>query len=410
MNFYIAGLRPSTEYFIKHIVEDRGSSDEGPLLTFASLEAEPDLPVHTAIQPSPAPSSQPIVLGASLVARFVATDLEGRVLWYYPRSMTFLTHPEPGGYFFGIHQDSTGSQVNQILRLFDLTGLTVFETNAARINEQLAAMGKRPINAFHHEARFLSTGDIVVLAGVEQILTDVQGPGPVNVLGEMILVLNRDLEVIWVWDAFDHLDVTRMATLSDRCGPGSCPPLYLAPQANDWLHANAITETPEGNLLLSMRSQDWVIKIDYRHGRGSGDVIWRLGRDGDFRASSTDPDIWFSHQHDPEIEVDGTLTLFDNSNGRRLENASANSRGQVFRLNERDRVAEVVLNADLGLYAFALGSAQRLENGNYFFDVGFLSTGNGVSVEVDPAGRRVYAIQSSAPEYRTFRMKNMYTP
>jgi hypothetical protein len=201
-----------------------------------------------------------------------------------------------------------------------------------------------------------------------------------------------------------------MATQRDRCTPDACPPLFLSAEANDWLHANAVTETPDGNLLLSLRSQDWVIKIDYQRGRGTGNVIWKLGKDGDFRIVSSDPDPWFSHQHDATLHVDGSLSLFDNGNVRREADENARSRGQVFRLDEQNLVAELVLNADLGAYAFALGSAQRLENGNYFFNVGFRQDATGISIEVDPSGNPVYAIQGSAPEYRTFRMKDLYTP
>ena len=88
------------------------------------------------------------------------------------------------------------TSLTQIVREFDLTGMTVLETNAARVNEQLAAMGMRSISAFHHEARRLPDGKILVLAAVEQILTDVQGPGPVDVLGDMIIVMDSNLQVV----------------------------------------------------------------------------------------------------------------------------------------------------------------------------------------------------------------------
>src|SRR4029077_4140674 len=145
----------------------------------------------------------------------------------------------------------------------------------------------------------------------------VQGPGPLVVIGDMILILDSDLEVVWTWDAFDHLDVSRRAVLGETCvtNPG-CAPHYLSLEANDWTHGNAVGETPDGNLLYSSRHQDWLIKIDYRFGEGSGDVIWRLGKDGDFTYDSTDPYPWFSHQHDAGYESvnDSTITLFDNGN------------------------------------------------------------------------------------------------
>lgn len=224
MNFFIAGLRAATSYNVKHRVDNvGGASTEGPVLRFTSGQAPANLPTHTRIPGTRAPA-RGVLLAASLRTNFVATDLEGNVIWYYPRNLTFLTRPEPGGYFFAINEDANGDRSKQIVREFDLAGNTVFETNAERVNEQLIAIGKRPIGAFHHEARRLSNGATLVLASVEQILNDVQGDGPVNVLGDMIIVLNRNLEVVWTWDAFDHLDVTRPATLTKRqMRPGSVP-------------------------------------------------------------------------------------------------------------------------------------------------------------------------------------------
>ena len=149
------------------------------------------------------------------------------------------------------------------------------ETNAARVNEQLAAMGKRQISAFHHEARALPDGKILALATVEQILTDVQGPGPIDVLGDMIVVMDRDLQVVWAWDAFNYLDTSRPAVLGETCSAATagCPPFYLADTANDWLHGNCVQLTPDGNLMYSARHQDWLIKIDYNNGNGSGDIL-----------------------------------------------------------------------------------------------------------------------------------------
>src|SRR5262249_50371634 len=179
----------------------------------------------------------------------------------------------------------------------------------------------------------------------------------------------------------------RVATLNDQCNPQTCPPTYLARGGNDWLHGNAIAYTPDGNLLYSARSQDWIIKIAYENGAGAGDVLWRLGKDGDFVIDSTDPYPWFSHQHDPQIDSEGNLVVFDNGNLRQVNDPSAHSRGQVYRIDELNRIADLALNADLGYFAFALGSAQRLENGDYFFDVGFRSDATSISVEVDGFGQ-----------------------
>jgi hypothetical protein len=119
--------------------------------------------------------------------------------------------------------------------------------------------------------------------------------------------------VAWYWRSFDHLDVNRAAVLGETCtnGQEGCPPVFLTTGiAQDWLHANALYYTlSDGSLLFSMRHQDWIDKIDYGNGSGSGNVVWRLGKDGDFAINSSDPYPWFSHQHDPGFVQDGTTTL-----------------------------------------------------------------------------------------------------
>ncbi len=409
MNFLVAGLHPETTYTVRHTLTDEVTSLPSATMTFTSGSLPDSLSTHLAAGTSGSPS-QPVMLAGSLNTSFSATDLDGTTIWYYPGTMQFLTHPEAGGYFFGATQDAKGDESRQIVRLFDLTGVTILETNAARLNEQLAEMGKSRIGSFHHEARFLSDGRILVLASVERILENVQGRGPVNVLGDAIVVLDRDLKVTWYWDGFDHLDVTREAVLGEPCNAAACPPLFAAPQANDWTHANSVAETPDGNLLVSVRHQDWVIKLDYRKGLGDGTVLWRLGKGGDFRIEGGDEDDWFSHQHDAEFEPDGTLTLFDNGNTRQAEGITAHSRGQAMELDETNRTVKWTLNADLGVFSAAVGSAQLLDNGNYFFDCGFLSNGTAISIEVNALGVPVHSLRSTAPEYRTFRMRDMYTP
>jgi hypothetical protein len=232
----------------------------------------------------------------------------------------------------------------------------------------------------------------------------------------MILVLDRNLQVVWAWDTFDRLDAHRAAVMAETCLPnaGGCPLFFLSPTANDWTHGNAVQETPDGNLLYSSRHQDWLVKIAYESGLGDGHVMWKLGKDGDFQFVSSDPYPWFSHQHDGNFitGANGVLTVFDNGNTRITAQGSGNSRGQVFNINEINRTATSVVNADLGVYSVAVGSAARVRGGGYAFDAGFVPEQNGFgsySMEVDAAGRIRYATHQNVILYRTFRLADMYS-
>jgi hypothetical protein len=129
----------------------------------------------------------------------------------------------------------------------------------------------------------------------------------------------------------------------------------------------------------------------------------------------TDPSPWFSHQHDANFESDGqSITVFDDGNTRQNSDPAAHSRGQAVMIDEQSRTASLALNADLGGYSYALGSAQLLQNGNYHFNSGAqIGSGPGSfyaqSLEVNPAGALVYGIQFATLEYRSFRMVDLYT-
>jgi hypothetical protein len=424
-NFYLAGLRSNTTYTAQHVLyrnttqqalETDARSGVGPELTFTAGDLPPNLYSDTILIPSSVSSSNPYLLGSVVGGSPVANDLAGNVVWYGLNLPTWLlTSPEPGGALWGVVEVTPADPTQELIRKIDLTGMTLLETNAARINEQLAYLGKRQITAFHHEARTLSDGNIAILADVEQILTNVQGPGPVDVIGDMIIVLDRNLNIVWTWDTFDNLDSTRKAVLGETCATErACPPFALASNANDWTHGNAITETVDGNLLYSTRNQDWVIKIAYDHGKGDGHIIWKMGADGDFQMNSSDPYPWFSHQHDPNFELanPSMLLVFDNGNTRVSLRGGGNSRGQALQVDEQHMVVTPVLNADLGYYAAAVGSAQLLLDGNYHFDAGFVLENNTIdsySLEVAPSGQITYNAHQNVILYRTFRMANMYS-
>jgi hypothetical protein len=413
MNFYLAGMKAQTDYLAHSFLDTGSSFITGSDIPFTT-GAAPSMSYTNTVQTAPPAGVSNQVL---LTSNGIATDLAGNLLWSMPL-VSIITRPEPGGYFWGILENAGQDISTQVIRKFDLVGMTVLETNAERVNEQLKVLGKRLISGFHHEVRTLPDGRIAALADVEQLLTNQQGPGWIDVLGDMIVVFDRDLNVVWTWDTFDWLDVNRPAVLGEVCtnGGGGCPPYYNAANANDWTHGNALQQTPDGQFLYSSRHQDWLIKIDYGNGEGDGHVIWRLGNGGDFTWNSSDPWPWFSHQHDGNFEFSdpNRLLVFDDGNTRFAQTGVGMSRGQVLELDENNRTVSFVLNAGMGVFSAAVGSAQTLRNGNYHFDAGYVIQPDnslaGYSIEVSPAGAIVYQIKQNTLIYRSFRMTDLYTP
>ena len=429
-NFFLSGLLPSTSYTANAEVITGGSTVSGPITNFKTGTINPQLPFPT-VTPVQGPNQlistdQNFVLLDYLgtVQPYVPTmlDLQGRIVWYYGpiaapgQTGGFGIRPVPANntILLILNDPNQTPSAQQILREVDLATNTVRQTSVASVSRQLQLAGKLGITSFHHDMIRLSNGHTVVIASQEKIFpAGTQGSTePVDILGDAVIDLDENLQVAWSWSAYDHLDISRPAVLGETCSPGQagCPPVVLADVANDWLHPNSLNyEAQDGSIIVSLRHQDWLIKIDYANGTGSGAVVWRMGADGDFTITSTDPSPWFSHQHDAEFELGGhtIMSLYDNGNTRVANNpgVTENSRGQVLVVDEPNRNVSLAVNADLGVYSAAVGSAQRLANGNFYFESGFVLPGQtGRSTEVLQSGVPIYVFDYNTLTYRGYRM------
>jgi hypothetical protein len=159
------------------------------------------------------------------------------------------------------------------------------------------------------------------------------------------------------------------------------------------------------------------VKIDYRNGAGTGDILWRLGLGGDFQISSPDVYPWFSHQHDPNFLADNqTLLVLDNGNTRINQLGSGNSRALILSIDEQARTATINTEADLGVNSAALGTAEPLDGGGGHFLAGFFPDPdvplNRITqiYDLDPSGAITSILRVYAQEYRNIRMSDLYTP
>jgi hypothetical protein len=356
------------------------------------------------------------------------TNLQGVPSWSYCQGGNIMmTRAVPGGTLLLISNLATGGNTSDYtVREINLAGATLDSITEDAANSQLAALGQQSIIDFNHEAMRLPNGYTAVIAHNESLYTNEQGgtpQDPVDILGDEVLVLDTNWNIVWTWNAFDWLPVSRKAVLGETCKPcvdidtGGCCPITLAPVANDWLHGNSLAyDSLDGNLIMSLRSQDWIVKIAYENGTGDGHLIWTLGNEGNFTMINTPkvPLPWFSHQHDVEVWVNNTprvLTLFDNGNTRHATNPNADSRGQVLTLDEAALTVDIHTNVDFPFYSGGYGTSQILDNGNYWWQAGGAGGKDSAyptqSSEYVPSGYTgiaAYWIDFADTAYRSFRL------
>ncbi len=433
MNFYVAGMKPSTKYSMTGVYLSGGivaGFTNTVTYTTSALPSGLAIPANTIISPAPAAAaSEPILVHSYLFGGQnwvqTGTDLSGNVVWYYQPwdgAGGYLTRAQIGGYFWFIGNENT-DPYQQALREFDVAGNTVIETNVGRVNEQLMAAGQPVITDVDHELRTMGNGDILMIGSTDAVLgANIQGGA--DVIYNLLVVLNPSMQLVWSWNSVTcgncatELPPTRAAILGETCanGQGGCPPLTPPNTiANDWLHGNSAELAPDGSILMSLRHQDWLIKIDYKNGAGTGNILWRMGVGGDFiTAGKSDPYPWFSHQHDAEWDFNGTyMTVFDNGNTRISQNPGEFSRGQLWNIDETTMTATLVNNLDIGQFCQALGTAQMLVNQKgtvtgLHYECGTINFTSSQSQSFYPTG--ILNMSSAAAAYRSAQMHDMYSP
>ena len=366
LNILVAGMKPQTAYHMRAHVNGTGFEwvDQDHTFTTGALPASPAPPSFVVTQPSPnltpAPGVELLSLAGAPTSMLqgVVVDLQGNIIWYYPQGTSLVKPMENGHLILNLVTD---------LREIDLAGNTIRDISVGQVNQSLQAGGYAfTINVFSHDVLTLPNGHWIGLAQITKDFTDLPGyPGTLGVLGDVLVDLDTNGNVAWAWSAFDYLDVNRH--------------LMGLP---DWTHSNALVLTADGSLLLSMRHQSWILKIDYANGSGSGNVLWKLGEDGDFTLLGGDPSQWFYAQHYPNIlSTNGsqtTLAIWDDGNlridadGVSCESSSAApacySRATIFQIDESTNAASLLWQDLPGFYSWWGGSIGVLSNGDAEFD------------------------------------------
>jgi len=415
----VAGMRANTTYHMQAMVKlPNGSTvfDTDKSFTTGAIPANalPSLSVQRTPGLEPASGVEMLNLfeqASQTQLTSVVTDLDGNVIWYYataplePFPMKLL----PNGHMLVVF---AGSAVQEI----DLAGNVIFQITQAELQQGLVAAGL-PITAqsnlnANHDIVKLPNGHFILLVSFDQTFTN--QPGITTVTGNALVDWNPQKGVVWTWSTFDHLSLTH------------------APfGTSDLTHGNGLLYSPDdGSLVLSLRNQNWILKVNYQDGAGDGRILWRLGPDGDFTLTGGQAPIqWNYGQHYPVLLGPNTagiysLMFFNNGNNRLLDSnndvcgtpgfTACYSSISTFELNEYANTAQVLDEVNLApAYSYCCGNDELLDNGDLEYDLAI----NGGALEISTI-REV--TQGQTPQlvwqmnitgqlaYRGFRIPSLY--
>jgi len=243
----------------------------------------------------------------------------------------------------------------------------------------------------NHDIQFLPNGHILCFAWktiYTKMDTIVAGGNPkAAVIWSIVQELDEDKNVIFEWRSWEHLDIhdviydPALKSITDLKG-----------STIDAVHCNAIFRDTDGNILLSHRNTDEVIKLN----RQTGEIMWRLGGASSKNNQFTfvdDEFNGFSHQHNIVRLPNGHITLFDNGNLHQ----PPESRGVEYILDEENKIATQVWEYKLSPIHFSKAQAgvQRLPNGNTM--IGWGDDQSPLLTEVKPDGSKT--LEMAYPDY-----------
>jgi arylsulfate sulfotransferase len=384
----VAGMRASSTYHMQAVINLVNGShvlDSDHTFTTGSIPANL-LPELTATTNSPAALSPGVELlsldpqANTTAYGAVATDLGGNVIWYYDLgggAWPFPIKPLDNGHMLVLATPLNSLDSNEI-REIDLAGNVINTIGIAQVNTTLAGVADFQIASFHHDVLHLPNGHYILLCDYSKTFNNTPGlPNGTVVAGDALVdwdpVQNT---AVWTWSTFEHLDPTRI-------------PYGIVNGVADWTHSNAIIYSPEdGNLIMSLRNQNWVIKINYQNGTGDGSILWKLGYQGDFTLAGNQAPIEFNYgQHYPTVVSQNSagvfsLMFFNNGNERRVNSnddpcstpgtVNCYSSIPIFQLNESTMTGNVTWEDNLApAYSICCGDTQILPNGDLEYDIAY---------------------------------------
>ena len=213
-----------------------------------------------------------------------------------------------------------------------------------------------------HEARLTPQGTLLTLVynPVAMDLRPYGGSKDGRVVDAVIQELDvRTGQVLFEWHSLKDISLKE----SHEVVPKEAGALY------DYVHINAASLTPDGNILISGR-ETWA---GYVLDRTTGQLLKRIG--GKKSDYAQPKNTIFAYQHDIQERPDGTVTVFDNQGAPKVPEVTGQdqTRGLVLELDDAAKTMSRVTqyqHKPSPLSSGTQGNVQDLPNGNVLMEWG----------------------------------------
>jgi hypothetical protein len=211
-------------------------------------------------------------------------------------------------------------------------------------------------------------------------LTEFGGIERDTIFGDGILVLDKEGNKIWEWDMYQFVNPLEDDNINSM--------------KKDWSHGNSLCIDRDGHYLISFRNFHQIWKIHSE----SGEIIWKLGMNGDFDLSEDD---FFYSQHTAYINRNGELMIFDNGGPDRMY-----SRVISFYIEAKGKYKPGKIRVQLPreLYSFKEGSAYLIEEDKILF----CSSRTNNLVITNLEGIILWQLRSSTTFYRAYYLEEIF--
>ncbi len=311
-------------------------------------------------------------------------DTHGTPVWYKKAPVGVALDVKPFGHnrvaFASAPTSGYGRTPGDHYDVYDL------ETN--QIADTVSAVGS-PTD--FHDMIALSNGNRMVLTYPIRHGVDLTGldatPAPganSNIADCEIQEVDPQGQLVWKWDATDHVDPVAENQFNGV-------DVINGENVYDVYHCNSIDAIPGGDVLLSIRHMNAVVRI----GRSDGTIKWKMGGTTNNKDNAQHvtvenyPQSATSLQHDARYLPNGDISVFDNQSV-----GIGPAQGVEFALDLNAGTAHPVfqVGSPENKQSFATGDFRRFPDGHSVVCWGFTAFGGPVPLvfsEVDPGGNDV---------------------